>query len=622
MSAFRGGEWLLYGLLVCLPLQAQNDSTGASEAAEEDSVRYGTHTTYTFSTTDLLTSAGNIRTLDTLFDQLGLITVPERHQFSYTNLGALGTAARPLFYQLPSNIGHRSGLTAFEAHYMDPSEMPLYNCRSPFLSAEAFLGEGERSRFGATFGYNLNPRTNLSIAIQSSTVDKQIGSRRRRGDRQSAFTAIQMQGNTFSKDSTYASYVAFSQLNHTAFDQGGSVFDVEEKTSVRFFYRRATPGLKYAHGRTLNRSVETLQRLRVLPKTYLYVKGAWDTERFVFHDDLNTDDSVFYENHFISKDSTHEEMDFTAQRLQAGIFCDTSIYYRLYVEKRWVQYDENAIKQAVRETETSLGAVFRHSIPFLGTICLDGKFLTEAHYRLKLGLEWPFLGASVANWRYKPALFQQYYTGNHHNWEQILEDTEAFSAALQTHNLRWGDLSFGAEIRAYQLLNYVYYTQDQVPIQLPKDEKISIREVNMNLRYAFLYQHMVLEGNLVNRNFLSQPSPAFAFPTWQTQGALYYQGSWFQDNLRIQIGLRYRWHSGYKGFAYQPVLQQFHAQDVFELQQYIPLDVFMRGELYDFNFYLQYIHANKQSGNGYFPTPYYQGEQTFFDVGFKWHLFD
>ncbi len=609
--------WCVY--LTAPPLLAQ-------ETPQEQAplpVTYGTHTTRIFYPASLLSLSDTLLQVDSLLKFVGFVTVPERRDFSYTNLGSLGTATRPLFYEPPKKIGNRSGLTALKPHFRYPEEVKLYNTYSPFLAATGFFGEEGRSNVDFTFARNINPRINLGFSVQNIGVDKQIGPRRGRGDRQNTSVAYQLQGSAFSRDSTYAFYTVFSALKHNDFNQGGSVFDVDTLSGVQFAYRRATPALTEAHGTHNQQALEMLHRLRVLPHTYFYVQGALGKEHFTFLDNLTGNDSLFYVRRQLSDTLTDERLFFSERSAQSGLLWTKRSSYRLYAEKRWTLYEENDIPQRLREQEVYVGSNIRQHLPYKSVLEVDAKVLLGTSYhRLRMAWQLPFLTISATHLFYKPAMMAQYYVGNHHNWSQPLAAPRALSWQLQTAPFTIKDFSIQLQAQAYRIRRYVFYNQEQVPTQMSRADTLLLGHTMLKVRYALFNRHVVFEGRVDYRSFLETAYPALSFPRLQTNGTLYYEDRWFNRSVRVQIGLRYRWHSGYYGFAYQPVLQQFHAQDTFYLPPYMPVDIFFRVQLQNFRMYLQYLHANRVANGGYFATPYYQGERELIDVGFVWALFN
>ena len=58
----------------------------------------------------------------------------------YQDLGNVGSAAKPIFYQLPSMIGTTSGFEAYDPYYFGPDSMRYYDTKSPYTQMNAFFG--------------------------------------------------------------------------------------------------------------------------------------------------------------------------------------------------------------------------------------------------------------------------------------------------------------------------------------------------------------------------------------------------------------------------------------------------------------------------------------------------
>ena len=116
--------------------------------------------------------------------------VANRHKHNFVNrldnkmqdLGNIGTAIRPLYYEMPDFIGKSSGFNSFDTYYIKPQDIRYYDTKSPY------------SRLGVTFGGNGRSMVDVSFSRSDSTVfsvgfdfkritsDKQVGALQSSGD--------------------------------------------------------------------------------------------------------------------------------------------------------------------------------------------------------------------------------------------------------------------------------------------------------------------------------------------------------------------------------------------------------------------------------------------------------
>ena len=610
-------------IMICLCLLQSLHTSEAQLLDDSTKNVYGAHSTRFFYPSSLLSVPDSLHSIDTLLRSYGLLSVPERTNFSYVNLGSLNTATRRLFYVPPKQIGTRSGLTAYTPYFVPTEEIKLYETRSPYISTEVLFGDEGRSELQLIFSRNIQPRWNLGARFRRRAIDKQIGPRIR-DDRQSISTSYQLHTSTYTEDSLYAFYFLFSGLTYKSFDSGGSSFSLDDPPATRFVYRSATSTLTQARSNTSRYGLQMLQRLRIFPYTYLYLKGQIGREHFSFYDDLLSNDSLFYEQFFVSKEKTNDWLSFSEQSVEGGALWKRSrSSYRGYLGHRWTNYVENDSSDLPLKKEMYLGLEVVHPLPRLGEIELSAKLLQNQYYWLQTGLQHRLMKLNAWLTRYKANAMSKSYTGNHHHWKNTYRSPRAVGLELTTPTyLLYRNIELKAGLQATSLWNYIYYNKSQIPVQLPKKRSIQIGQGSIETKIAFLGQHIFLEARLQIRKFLSSSQEAFAFPTWQTKGSLYYEGKWFNHSVRIQAGLRARWRSNYYGFSYQPALQQFYTQNTFLLQSYTPMDLFLRAKIRSFRFFAHFLHFNKSTGSSYFATPYYLGEQPMFDVGVLWHFFN
>ena len=610
--------------MACLLLGAIFGLQSAKAQLLDDSTKnvYGAHSTRFFYPEALLFATDSLQPIDTLLRGYDLLSVPERTDFAYVNLGSLGSATRQLFYSAPKQIGARSGLNAYSSYFVHPEKVPLYDTYSPYISAKVLFGGEGRSNLELIYSRNVTPVWNFGARFRRISIDKQIGPRQR-DERQLLSTSYQLHTSAATRDSLYAFYVVFSRLHHESFDQGGSLFSLDDTPAARFAYRSATAALTDARSTLWRYGLQTLHRIRILSHTYLYIKGHIGKERFRFYDNLLGSDGSFYERKNISEEETNEYLSFGEENVEGGLLWrQYSGTYRCYLGRRWVNYAENDAPGLPQQRELYLGLSAEQSIA-LGHLSLAAKLLGSGHHQLRLGLRGR-LGTAIASLsRYKPTSMSQSYFGNHHIWQQQYRSPKSatlqlLTSAPQLHK----NLNLQTEGRISALQHYIYYGKQQMPLQLAPNRILLLGYAALSGRVAFFERHVFLETRLQLRRFLGSRHESFAFPTWHARSTLYYEGQWFKKSVRIQLGLRARWRSDYRGFAYQPALQQFYAQDAFLLRAYTPVDVFLRAKMKNFRIFMHFLHLNQASGSSYFATPYYLGEQRMFDIGLSLDLFD
>jgi hypothetical protein len=91
------------------------------------------------------------------------------------NLGNIGTATQPLYFELPTQIGRRLGIDIFTPYAYNNGEIHYLNTYSPTTYAQYLQGGNGRQILKAGFSQNVNSRLNVGFDIKSITSHKQIG---------------------------------------------------------------------------------------------------------------------------------------------------------------------------------------------------------------------------------------------------------------------------------------------------------------------------------------------------------------------------------------------------------------------------------------------------------------
>ena len=606
--------WLIYHSIYIAEAQIEEDSTRN---------QYGPHTIRVFSTSSLLSlDTPRVVTVDTLLRRYDLLSVPEQRTFSYTHLGHIGSATRPLLYDRPYQIGARSGLRVYAPYFLPPEQVALYHTYAPYASAEAILGDDRRNGVALSFTRNFSPSWNMGFDFQRLSIEDQIGPRVR-NKLQTRMTSFRLHTHLTTPDSIHTTYLVYSRMNHENFDYGGSLFQLSDPPGLRFAYRSASPALEQAKGTTRQYAIEGLYRLRLRTRAYLYLRGRTWREHFNFYDNLRGLDSTFYRERLLSLEETNEELSFRTYNLSTGFLWRSPRHsLKLSLGQRWIDYEENLSPSLSTPDEHYLSFAIRRSIEAVGALELRSRLLLSGQYTIEGLLRHRNLSTSLWFMRYKPAFLEQAYEGNHHSWHQVLHNPQAAGLDLHlgTQSLPRTDLRYTLSLRG--LRHYIYYDTAERPHQLPPLRILGLAHTAIRGTHTFLSDLFVIESSLHFRRFLGEKSPAFAFPSYQSQQSLYYQDGWFEKSTRVQIGLRWRWRSSYYGFAYQPAIQQFYAQDDFLLEAYDVLDIFFKAKVKHFRFLVRIIHLNKSTGESYFTTPYYLGERRFLDFKFSWQFFN
>jgi Putative porin len=172
-------NWI--ALLACLP---------TAQAQEEKHLDAHPQDVYNAITT-LFTTQENIqynqKGYKAIADDLSIsgmhrFTFVQQHGNKLQNLGNNGTAAKPIFYVIPENIGVTSGFHAYDIYFRSPGQFRYYDTKSPYSKLYVIL-----ARFGSFYAdvchsRNVTPNWNIGANFRNMMTDKEWIPRRL-GDR-------------------------------------------------------------------------------------------------------------------------------------------------------------------------------------------------------------------------------------------------------------------------------------------------------------------------------------------------------------------------------------------------------------------------------------------------------
>ena len=86
----------------------------------------------------------------------------QRNENLYQDLGVIGTSIRPIYYDVPDQIGVSSGYDIFNV-YWDREQIKYWDTKSPYSNMHVIIGGRGRSITRATYSRNISPRWNFGL---------------------------------------------------------------------------------------------------------------------------------------------------------------------------------------------------------------------------------------------------------------------------------------------------------------------------------------------------------------------------------------------------------------------------------------------------------------------------
>lgn len=581
---------------------------------------YSSKTTFWFTEADVRALSDSLHVLDTLLYGIEDFDAVDMADHRLVDLGNNGTATRSLYYQFPISPGARLGIDAYDPYYTPPARLRYYDTKSPWIKINAVLGGLGRSVLDVSYSRNVNARWNFGFDFGMVTSDKQIGASRNRGDRNVVGTAWDLYTSYKSKNGRYHLLFNVDRLRQNVSETGG-IDAADDATRAELFQYRDSPirltGVK-ASDYKFNLHLFQKYELTRQAQAYLMIdRGRHDNS---YDDPDPTVNEAVYPQFLITSDSTAELLRMSDLTTEAGMLGKMGgLSYNVYYKRRYVNYSDRFSAPFGGEVESYGGARLRSTL--FDVWDTEGKieYLQGGLFDIEATTQLPFLSLWARSMRYKPGYQQQYYFGNHYNWQNEFDPQRADRIGGRLH-VALGPVTVEPELNLTRVANYVYFDVDATPRQSGAGQLLINPSVKMHYVIA---DHFHIRPEIIYTTVTGNDAAIWRIPAWLVNGRLYYDGVWFNDYMQVQLGLDINWRSAYDGLAYNPVLQQFYLQNGFGLAGYATADLFLAFKVGNARYFAKMTHLNQPGvADGYFMTPYYPGQRRVFDFGVTWYFFD
>ena len=264
---------------------------------------------------------------------------------------------------------------------------------------------------------------------------------------------------------------------------------------------------------------------------------------------------------------------------------------------------------------------------------LPGKMDQGAAYRIEGSIRSRWFSATARQMRYKPSFLTNNYRGRHDYWDyrqgegEGLEDTETTQMNGYLH-VKSSVFSLSPGITFTRLRNYVFFdrisTVDTVQQVLPRQSGGNQIFASPEVRGAItFFRHITISNQTIYTVFIENADNAIRVPRLFMNTQIAYSNIFFNGNLDMHAGVDLHWKSAYFAPGYDPAIQQFYNQDIFEPPAFPLVDIFFNAKVKRARVFFKYNNVMQIfKGTGYLPTPYYPGQRNIFDFGFDWSFYD
>ncbi|WP_221622309.1 putative porin [Larkinella rosea] len=622
---------------------------GAGGAILDDSTKmiYGPKSTRYFLESDVLNNRKALFTIDTTLEGIHQAHYVNRLANMYTDLGNLGTALRPVFYQTPT-IGSQLGLNVYGLYGYQTQEVRYFDTRSPYTNMDLVLGGRGQNRINFDFTQNVNQRWNFGFNLQRMTSDLQFGGK-------TGSTSTQrlaenwnfvIHSNYRSVNQKYTLLAHYNNINHRMVDQGGMI--EPDTASGNAFNSNIELGtvLPNANSHEKRNDLHVYQQYVLDTAFQVYNIIDFRSQRYSFTDtDITSNlyplDSAhperkpFYPRVYFDSLETNQTTRFRLLDNQIGIKGQFSTRGSAFNYRAWLRnrvygqsYTFNVGRLLPDSTvktnrfETFVGGWLGYYFPdSLTRATAEVEYLLGRDFRFQGRLESRFLTAGYESVFASPTLVQTRFISNNFQWDHVTRQSAQFELRGTQHaygqlNLKVGKLVLSPGLDYYLLSNYIYFDTVGVPRQLSSAFSI--------LRSGFGFQFRAGKFAAVGQGYytLLSRDDVLRIPRLFANARVEYNFLLFKK-LYVLAGVQFHYKSAYYADQYMPLTQQYHLQNETKLGDYIMAEPFANFRINRVRLFLKMAHANQDLlGKIYYSAPYFRTINRSFAFGVHWLLFD
>ncbi|HET8858710.1 putative porin [Marivirga sp.] len=583
---------------------------------------YGPKTTLFTTEENIKNNIEQYQVIDTSLEKTHLWDPVALTDYRYQNLGTVGTALRPVFYQTPDVIGKRSGFSAYDYYIKTPDEIKYFDTKSPFTQMRSVLGGNYRAYIGVDFSRNITENWNAGFSFRRWTVDKQIGPLQSRGDLNVISHSYDISTDYRSPDRKYQVLFNFTRTFHKVNETGGIRDSAEIIVYENLFgYDDEDINLRNAQGGELRQQYHLYQQYKLNKLLQFYYTFDRTNQMNLFLNSGPTDatDVDYFDQFLLRTDSTTDLTRYVYVQNEVGFKGEIgSAFYRFYAKRKDIRFTGKYLQTVNATAENYAGGYFRFAPRENWQFDANAEYELSGNYKLAANLKIPFLTVSALSMQFASPFFYEQHFGNHDYWRNNFgsERVQQLSGKL---DIRWKDyIRFQPKLDLKIVSNHMYFDTEATPQQSSGTATLLHPGVEMKARLGA----MNLEADYIYTLKEGADADLFRIPEHFLNLDLYYSKV-FEDRLEARIGIEAHYKSTYFADDYDPVTQQFYLQNYFEVPGYMFADVYASAKINTARLFVKFRHFNQDlTAGGYFTTPYYTGQERILDLGVTWSFFD
>lgn len=565
--------------------------------------------------------------IDTLLDRMHLWEPVERSNYYFQDLGTIGTAMRPVYYQLPEYMGKTSGFNAYRQFYNQPKNLRFFDTKSPFTDLYVTFGGNNRAIIETTFARNVNERWNVGFDFKRWTVDKQIGRQLSRGDLNVLHTSFDLFSDFTSKDGKYRVLASFSRLGHVVNETGSIINNdtlVGGATDLDGFfnYEDAQINLANAVGKQIVQHYFAYHEYKFndLFTAYHEVNRVNEINKFDIRNPAEFSDYLGAPMiRAGANDTTRDRNNYSYFENELGIkFTQKYIDASFYVKRRDGVYDPKFLQRKDRQADNIIGGTAR--LKPTKDLSLSGKMevFTDGNFLFNAGVNYKYLQGGITQMQYVAPFLMDYNLGNHAAWDNTFEPIQATQITGRAI-LPLGNFRFEPKVNFNRVNRHTYFNAEKRPEQASGEAIIFTPGLEFK---SVFWQKLHLQGDVNYTTIGGQSADAFRIPEWFGTLRLFFQKE-FNPEFILRTGIDIHSKSAYQVEGYDPLTAQFYLQNDFLAPGYVFADLYLSFRVSNAKLYFKMRHLNQGfPDEGYFTAMHYSGTKRAFDLGVQWYFFN
>jgi hypothetical protein len=591
---------------------------------------YGPNTSKYYYEQDVFLNRITYHPIDTAIRNFHRYTYIQRHGYLYQDLGNIGTAAYPIFYQVPDVIGVTSGFNAYNL-YWDDEQIRYYDTKSPYSNIRASLGGKGRSMTRVTFSRNITPQWNFGFNYRALLIDKQI-QRQGKGDRHVRGTYYDIYTSYQSADSAYRLMFNYRRNHHESDEYGGVKNDADGFEYADYFFINAQPFLRDAASRELRMNAHLFHQYEVGRALQVYHTFDRYRQGNQFFDGPSYNGYYDYYDKTMDTTKTHDRVKFKSVRNEVGIKGNLlKLFYNGYYAIRNYSFTNHHIDTLGTQqsgVESYIGGRMSLHLDSIGEVTGWVEIQQEGNYRVDGQIKSKWFEASLKQVQYAPSFLQQAYRGSHDTWSNDFSSVNVTQVNGYLHYTS-DILKVSPGLTFTRLGNYIFFKdtattgQRVLPIQSSGQQVIFSPEMKFSLT---LLKHINLSSQIIYSKVLDNPDNAIQLPDLFINAQLSYANIFFNGNLDMHAGVDFHYKSPYYPLAYDIPIQQFYVQNTdggLKVPKAPIVDIFFSARIKRGRIFFKYHNLLQViTKEGYMLTPGYPGQRNIIDFGFDWSFYD